>query len=171
MGPASRTLGAIGLVVTVAGQPAALRAQARDSAAPRPSAFDAIARQVLTLKLQSETKRERLTNLGVLDGSAGEWKPVAWSDSLAAMRTGVDLLSAEVRRLESTYARARHDQGMRLAAQLLALVDRVRVSLETLARSRDQRAARTALTHLGAALDALTQKIGEGEVCCQAGPR
>jgi len=145
MGPASRTLGA--------------------------SAFDAIARQVLTLKLQSETKRERLSNLGASNGSAAEWRPVAWSDSLTAMRTGVDLLAAEVRRLEATYARARQDQGLKLATQLIALVERVRVSLETLARSRDQRTARTALTHLGAALDALTQKIGEGEVCCQAGLR
>ena len=54
MSPASRRLGVIGLVIVIGLQPAALRAQARDSAAP--SRFDPIARRVLTLKLQSETE-------------------------------------------------------------------------------------------------------------------
>jgi len=147
MSPASRRLGVIGLVIVIGLQPAALRAQARDSAAP--SRFDPIARRVLTLKLQSETLRGRLN--AAPDG----WEPLGWNDSLAALRTGVDLLAAEARRLQ--------DQGLKLAPQLLSLVERVRIAFETLKHSRDERDARTALAHLSAGLDALEQKIVEGE--------
>ena len=147
MSPASRRLGVIGFVIAIGVQPAAIRAQARDSTAP--SRFDPIARRVLTLKLESETLRGRL------NAAADGWQPLGWNDSLAAMRTGVDLLAAEARRLQG--------QGLKLAPQLLTLVERVRIALQTAAHARDQRDARTALAHLSAGLDALEQKIVEGE--------
>jgi hypothetical protein len=138
MRPASRTLGVIGFALAMGLQTAPLCGQGRDSLAPSP--FDPIARRVLTLKLESETLRGRLN-----DG----WPPHGWKDSLAAMRTDLDALTTEARRLH--------------APQLLSLVDRVRASLDGVSRARNQRDARTALAHLTAGLDALRQKITELE--------
>ena len=146
MSAASRTLGAIGVVIamSIPSPGATLHAQARDAAAPSP--FDPIARRVLVLKVESQALRDRL-NEG--------WPPPGWTDSLAAMRAGVALLMVEALRLK--------DQARTVAPQLLALVERAGVSLETLGGTRDQRSARTALAHLSAGLDALQQKISEGE--------
>ena len=150
MSPASRTLGVIGFVMALCVQPTAAPAQAQAHDSALPSRFDPIARRMLTLKVKGETLRRRLD-----DG----WPPPGWDDSLRTMHADVVLLQTEARRL--------NDEGLQIAPQLVALVDRTRASLDALAHAQDPRSARTALTHFGAGLDALGQKIAEGEACCR----
>src|SRR5919108_932973 len=124
MGPA-RTLFVISLVLLFASGPAPAAAQA--------SPFDQVARRVLALKVRTEIMRSRAQ-----DG----WQAAAWTDSLVAMGGDLERLDADARRLDR--------DTVEVAPQLVALVERVRVALETLARAQDQRSARMALAHLSA---------------------
>jgi hypothetical protein len=160
---------AIGLVTTVAVWPGALAAQVRDSS----PTFDQLARRVLTLKVEVEWLRGRLDDRGSSaagDGRTG-WRPLAWTDSLEAIQPGLDVLGVDARRLRAAYQGARHDLGLKLATELIALVERAGASFNSVVRARDERSARAAITHLTAGLDALIQKIGEGEACCKAALR
>jgi hypothetical protein len=159
---------ALGLLATGAGSTRA--AQDVASAAPQVAAedtaptFDQLARRVLTLKVEVEWLRGRL------DASGRSGRPVGWTDSVAAVRAGLGVLDTDARRLKAAYQSARHDKGVKLATELVALVGRASTSFSDVARARDERSARTAITHLAAGLDALLQKIAEGEACC-APPR
>jgi hypothetical protein len=135
--------------------------------------FDQLARRVLTLKVEVEWLRVRSEDRSSSvagDGRTG-WRPFAWTDSLDAMRVGLDMLAADARRLETAYQSARHARGVKVASELIALVAGARDSFDDLPQARNERSARIAITHLAAGLDALIQKIAEGEACCKAALR
>jgi len=151
----------------VAAPPLASQRGAADAA----PTFDQLARRVLTLKVQVDALRARLEtpgSRGVGGGDGAAWQPVAWSDSLQAFRSGVGVLAQDARRLQAGYRSAHHDAGTRVATELIALTERVRTASDRLAVARDARSARTTITHATAGLDALVQKLAEGEACCKA---
>lgn len=148
---------AVVLVMTGIAPAGALAAQG--GAAEATPTFDKLARRVLTLRVQTEGLRGRLES---------EWQPIAWRDSLNAVRAGIEALKADARGLGAVYRRAGHARGVTLATELGALVDHARDSFNRLARATDARMGRTAVTHLAAGLEAMMQKITEGEACCGA---
>lgn len=133
---------------------------ARESA---PS-YDQLARSVLTLKVQVEGLRARIGQRP--GGDAGEWRPAAWADSLTAIRSGLVALGSSTSQLEGMYRAARHRPGLRVATELRRLVERARYPVDSLTHAASPASARTAATHLAAGIEALLQKIAEGETCC-----
>jgi hypothetical protein len=159
------TLGCFAFIVAGAGSTLA----AQDGAADSAPTFDQLARRVLTSKVQVEALRARLDGRAssAADGSPGGWRPIAWADSLGAMRIGFDSLAADSRRLQRMYRKASHDQGLKVATDLVALVEGSREAFEALVRAANARSARAEITHVAAGLDALLQTIAEGEACCK----
>lgn len=131
----------------------------RDSA----PTYDQLARSVLTLKVQVEGLRARI---GQRPGADGGWRPAAWADSLNAIRSGLVALGSSTGRLEGMYRAARHSPGLRVATELSRLVERARYPVDSLTQAASPASARTAATHLAAGIEALLQKIAEGETCC-----
>ena len=91
----------------------------------------------------------------------------AWNDSVRAAQTNLERVEADVRQLEAGFRAARHRRGVRLVAELTSLLGKTRRALGELSQAADAQAARIALTHLVAGLEALLQTIDEGKRCCR----
>jgi hypothetical protein len=177
--PRNRTLHWIAAVsiTAVATMPRVLAAQGRVEVSPSDSAptFNQLTLRILTLKVQTQTLRARISEQSpsapVGAGDGGGWGPGAWRDSVQAIRAGITSLKADVRRLEQVYRRAGHAAGVRVATQLHALVTGLERAVAALAQPRDTHAARIEISHLSAKLEAMLQKVAEGEACCSIAVR
>jgi hypothetical protein len=165
---------AIGVVVLATGgtgvMPIPLPAQARaETAIPVDSAptFARLTLRALTLKVQLQTLRATIGEQAPGARGGERAHPPAWRDSVLAIGDGIAALRGDVLRLERAYQHARSDGGTKLATQLGTLVTALAHGVRTLADTGDSRAARTEISHLSAQLDALLQKVAEGEACCR----
>jgi hypothetical protein len=158
-------------IAAVATAPRALAAQERAEVSPHDSAptLNQLTLKILTLKVQTQTLRAQISEQppsAPVGSAGGGWSAAAWRDSVQAIRGGITSLKADVRRLEHAYRRAGHPAGVRLATQLKALVSGLDDACRALAEARDTPAARAEITHLSAKLEAMLQKVADGEACC-----
>lgn len=148
--------------------PSALPGQSGATATARDSipSFDQLAREVLVVRVQAEALRGSISAVlrGRRDAASIDVGTPAWNDSVRAAQTNLERVEADVRQLEAGFRGARHRRGVRLVAELTSLLGKTRRALGELSQAADAQAARIALTHLVAGLEALLQSIDRKSV-------